>query len=246
MSNVCCVLLCNKKYFPKFMTTCQQLINNGKYKGDICLVVGDDLQTTINNHKFIINNKIIIKYFPDIKFPDSFYSSMLSLNRPPHWNKKMFQWHKLYLFDVFFKKWEYIFYLDCGIKIFDNIQPIIDCKKENKLLAHSDAYPEYEWKFSNQFDNNHQLHSEYDLNMDYFQTTIMLYDTNIINDNTFTDLYNLSVKYPISKTNDQGIIALYFTNINKLWEQIPLKKEDTYFYDYLSRDKNNKYIMTKL
>ena len=52
-------------------------------------------------------------------------------------------------------------------------------------------------------------------------------------------------RYPISITNDQGIIALYFTNIKPLFKQIKTHNEILYFYDYLSRNKNNKYIILK-
>ena len=41
--DVCVVFLCNKAYFNKFINTCNQLITNGKYNGNICLVIGDDL-----------------------------------------------------------------------------------------------------------------------------------------------------------------------------------------------------------
>jgi len=44
--NVCAVFLCDKTYFYKFIYTCNQLITNGKYNGNICLVVGDDLQNS--------------------------------------------------------------------------------------------------------------------------------------------------------------------------------------------------------
>jgi hypothetical protein len=44
--------------------------------------------------------------------------------------------------------------------------------------------------------------------------------------------------------NDQGIIALYFTNIQPLFKQIKTHNEFIHFYDYLSRN-NNKYIMLK-
>ena len=74
---------------------------------------------------------------------------------------------------------------------------------------------------------------------------MMLYHTEIINDNTFDDLLNLTFEYPISRTNEQGIIALYFTNIKPLFKQMRLYNETTYFYDFLSRNKNNKYIMLK-
>ena len=163
---------------------------------------------------------------------------------------KRFQWHKLNLFNVFFKKWNYILYLDCGINIFDDISPILEDATNNTLLAHSDSYPTYEWKLNNQFDKNiadyfSKLNNKYDLNIDYFQTTIMLYDTNIIESDTYDNLLNLSQEYPISRTNDQGIIALYFTNIKPLFKQIKIRNEYTHFYDYLRRSKENKYIMVK-
>ena len=82
-------------------------------------------------------------------------------------------------------------------------------------------------------------------NRDYFQTTIMLYDTKIIQNDTYDNLLNLLIQYPISMTNDQGIIALYFTAVQPLFKQIKTHHEDQYFYDYLSRNYNNKYIMLK-
>ena len=41
--SICFVFVCNKNYFSKFINTCNELITNGKYKGDICLVIGNDL-----------------------------------------------------------------------------------------------------------------------------------------------------------------------------------------------------------
>ncbi len=140
--------------------------------------------------------------------------------------------------------------MDCGINIFSDVSPIINEFSENTLLAHSDAYPNYEWKLHNQFDKNNieyfsKLNNTYNLNNDYFQTTMMLYDTKIIKDDTYNNLLNLLIEYPISITNDQGIIALYFTNIQPLFKQIKTHNKFTHFYDYLSRNHNNKYIMLK-
>ncbi len=73
----------------------------------------------------------------------------------------------------------------------------------------------------------------------------MLYDTTIIENDTYDNLLKLSTKYPISITNEQGIIALYFTSIKPSFKQIKTRNEFIYFYDYLSRNINNKYIMLK-
>ena len=251
MKDVCVVFLCNKAYFHKFINTCNQLITNGKYNGNICLVVGDDL----NNDKvldvdFIKKNNITIKYFPNISFSNDFLIVNDKIKSDGRNLSKKFQWHKLHLFNTFFKRWDYIFYIDCGMNIFSDISPILNEVTENTLLAHSDAYPTYEWKLHTQFDKNNtefftKLDKTYKLNIDYFQTTIMLYDTKIIQDDTYDNLLKLSMEYPISRTNEQGIMALYFTNIQSLFKQIKTHNEHIYFYDYQSRNYNNKYIMLK-
>ena len=251
MDKYCVVFVCNKNYFDKFVNTCNQLITKGKYKGNICLVIGSDLQgDKVLECDFIRNNNIIIQYFPNIYFTKEFLEVNNKINCGGSNITKRFQWHKLNLFNVFFKKWNYILYLDCGINIFDDISPILEDATNNTLLAHSDSYPTYEWKLNNQFDKSiadyfSKLNNKYDLNIDYFQTTIMLYDTNIIESDTYDNLLNLSQEYPISRTNDQGIIALYFTNIKPLFKQIKIRNEYTHFYDYLRRSKENKYIMVK-
>jgi hypothetical protein len=126
---------------------------------------------------------------------------------------------------------------------------MINLATKNRLLAHSDAYPSYKWKLSVQFDQNHELYKElnekFTLDINYFQTTIMLYSTDIIEDNTFKELYDLTLKYPISNTNDQGIISLYFTNIKNVWRQIQTMDGNNSYYSYLERNHNNKFIMIK-
>ena len=250
--NTCVVFLCNKKYFNKFINSCNQLITNGKYSGNICLVIGDDLNNdNLIKSNFIKNNNILVKYFPDISFPNDFNINIKNVKSDGRNINKKFQWHKLHLFNTFFKQWDYIFYLDCGIKIFSDISPMLKECKQNTLLAHSDSYPSFQWKLHIQFYKTNieyfkKLNNKYNLNIDYFQTTIMLYDTKIIENNTYDDLLNLSIEYPISRTNEQSIIALYFTNIKPYWKQIKTHNKNTYFYDYMSRNKSNKYIMLKM
>ena len=249
--SICVGFMVNKPYFEKFIDTCYQLVNNGKYKGDICLLIGDDLKDdSLLNHNIITDNNVIIKYFPNIQFPSEFTAINNTINSDGRNLTKKFQWHKLHFFNTFFKKWNYVFYIDCGMSILNDISPILKEIKPNKLLAHSDAYPTYVWKLHNQFDTAKELYNEmskkYNMNIDYFQTGIMLFDTSIITDDTFNDLYKLALLYPISRTNEQGIIALYFTNINPLFEQIKIKNDDTYFYDYTNRDKSSRYIMVKV
>ena len=247
---ICVVFLCNKAYFEKFLYTCILLFRDGKYRGDICLVIGDDLYNShLLQHPFILRNKIIVKYFMDFYFDDDFLRIQKSLDRSEDWFKKIFQYHKFHLFNTYFKRWDYIFYLDCDITIMSDIAPMIQSRQPNTLLAHSDAYPKYEWKLDWQFVKHNpyyeKLNKKYNLTTDYFQTTMMLYDTRIIEPDTMENLYNLVKEYPISVTNDQGIVSLYFTNIKPLYKQIQIQNDDTYFYDYSMNKKDKPYIMFK-
>jgi hypothetical protein len=246
----CCVVFtCNSAYFSKFEETCSQLINNGKYTGDICLVIGNDLiGSECLECEFIKMNKIQIKHFPDFEFPSHVMESFSKLKREAFWNKKLFQFHKFHIFNTFFKQWSRIFYIDCGVRIFAPIAPMLDTFTPGKILAHSDAFPYYKWNLEVQFDKLEpyysDLKSKYDLTVDYYQTTIMYFDTDILSENIPQELFNLTCTYPISLTNDQGIISLYFIN-KGLFHQIALRNRDTYFYDYLSRGSKYKYIMLK-
>ena len=248
--SVCAVFLCNKPYFDKFLYTCQQLLTNGQYTGPICLVIGDDLQhDPCLQHPLIQQANVAIKYFPTHKFSNEFLYIQSKMNRGAHWFQKLFQYHKLYLFDTYFKKYDYILYLDCSITIFSDVAPILNERRPNTLLAHSDAYPTYQWTLAGQFEKGNvfytELSSKYNLLQNYFQTTMMLYDTAIIEPDTYQNMFNLLMKYPISITNDQAIIALYFSVIHPRFQQLRIQNDTNYFYDYLSRGSDKPYIMLK-
>ena len=89
-----------------------------------------------------------------------------------------------------------------------------------------------------------ELAARYDLRSDYFQTTMMYFDTAILAEGLPQKLFELACQFPICRTNDQGIIALYFLK-QRLFRQICLQNRETYFYDYLRRDPTYRYIMLK-
>tara|TARA_Y100000816_G_C26108444_1_gene590253 strand:+ start:6086 stop:7066 length:981 start_codon:yes stop_codon:yes gene_type:complete len=247
---LCVVFVTNQKYLEKFYATCSQLRSVGNYKGDVCLIIGDDLNNSeFRENEFITKNNIIVKHYPDTQFTPEFLEKQKQLNRESFWVEKLFQYHKLYLFTDYFKKWDYIFYLDCGITILNDITPMMEIREKNTLLAHSDSYPKYNNNLDYQFDTFQpefqKLRETYSLNKDYPQTTIMLFDTCLIEDDMRNKLWELAQTYPISVTNDQGIIALHFTCINPVFKQIPMKNNETYFYDYFLRNYGEPYIMVK-
>jgi hypothetical protein len=247
----CIVFLCNKRYLSKFSKTLKMLRDNGKYDGDITLIIGNDLKEQEIKLKEEYN--IQVKYFPDFKFDEEFMKNFNSLNRSSQWRNKIMQYHKFHIFDIYFKQWKYILYLDCGINILRPIQPILDVKKADILLARNDPWGPFinKWSLGTQFDQTHPIFNELNEKFNlldvknYFNTSFMLFDTNIIQKNISNELYNLSLKYPLAITNDQAIIALYFICINKKWEEIKIEDDIQYYYDYKPRNKSKPYIMHK-
>ena len=207
------------------------------------MLVGNDInvKSLSELHFFKQYPQILIRQEPDITFPDNVVQAINATNaKCDKFGYKLFQYHKFYLFTPFFKQWSYVFYIDCGAKIYDNIQPVLDCATPGTIVAHSDAYPTYQWKLKDQFLEGI---SEIIRNNDYFQSTIMLYSTDIIDGtNTFSKLCELTALYPHCRTNDQGILNLAFAN---QWKQIPLVHEKKYIYDFYVRHDNMPYIMTK-
>jgi len=133
--------------------------------------------------------------------------------------------------------------------ILNDIENIINEKEQDKIIAHSDAFDKYEILLNCQFDETNELfnllNNKYNLNIDYFQTGMMLIDTNIISNNTKKNLIELAEEFPISKTNEQGIIALYYTNIENKYKPIRISNDKYNLYDFCRRNKTAEYIMFK-
>lgn len=248
MSNNCIILMCDKPYLDKAKNTINQLRETGKYQDDIVLLIGDDLKDDD-----ILIDDVIIKYFPNID-----RTSVVEILKTKHISdgreiNKLFQWHKIHIFDMYFKQWKKCLYIDAGMHIFNPIDRLISLDCTDKLIAHSDSYPTFEWKLKIQFDSKEfpelyeELYSTYDLEIDYFQSGILLYDTNIIEENTKNFLLELSNKYINSRTNEQGIMNIYFNCIKKIWSPIIIKDNEIYYYDYWERNnlKCTDYIMLK-
>lgn len=252
MKNICIILVTNKAYIKKAKVTLNRIRKVGNYKGDVVFLIGNDLKDEIKTHN-IEKKNTFVKYFPDIDRG----GIVEELKKKPTGDgreiNKIFQWHKLHCFDIYFKKWKKCFYIDVGMYIFKSIDKILNLDCENKLIAHSDAYPTYERKLKSQFDSKQfpdlykELYDKYDLESDYFQSGIMLYDTKLIVEQTKNNLLELSNKYINSITNEQGILNIYFNCIKKVWEPIVIKDEQTHYYDYWERFnlKWNNYIMLK-
>lgn len=236
------------KYFPKFYLN---LRSKGEYSGQIVVITS--LITPTFLIKFINKkNKVTVLRFKKLKFSksaNSYLNNLQTGNQPNRHKTKPFQWHKVNLFNEKIKKWKYVFYLDVNMTIHHNINHILKVKPENKIFARSDSYPEFKNNLSSQFDKTKKqynvLKNEYDLSKNnYFQTGILYFDTNIITKKSIEQIINLIEKYPITLTNEQGILNLYVEKYKIKVEELPINLEGymSYFYWLV---KGKKIIITK-
>jgi hypothetical protein len=240
------------KYLRRYLFSfIKQVRVVGKYKGEILVITS--LFTPAILLKIILRDeKIKVFRFKRIKFSKSTNDTLNKINvlGKPNRNKtKKFQWHKFHLFDEKLKIWDQIFYIDINMKIHFDINPILELNPTNKLFARADSYPRYDHDLSSQFFKEsiyyEKLNKNYDLSKkDYFQTGIMFYDTKIIKKDTKDNLIKLVEKFPLSTTNEQGIMNLHFGFDIKNYQELDVNVGEYVTYYYWMK-KGEKIIITK-
>lgn len=229
-----------RKYLNKFVN---QVRENGKFRGEIIVLTSSFTITSLlrikdrNNVTFIKQKKI--------KFDKNTEDSLRNLdtnNQPNRHIKKNFQWHKLHLFDICLKKWDFIFYIDINMEINHDINPILKERPLACLYANPDDITgENGWTLETQFDKNHTdfqgLQNMYNLQVkDYFQSGIMYFDTDIVSIQTKEDLLKLVRRYPFTLTNEQAILNLYFYFQKNIYQMLPPISEGIKNYSYWKAD----------
>lgn len=256
MVKICIVLVSNFNYFEKLIKTYQQIREIGKYDGDIVIIYGNDMIEHMNDefrNKFY--EKTILKYFPDMDRTEinEIYKTKPVMKKRYELLKE-FQYHKLYIFHSFFKQWDRVMYIDAGTTIYNPILPLLNVNCDDCLLAQRVTdFPLYSLKLSCEFENDlykdlyDDIAKKYDLDIDHFISSLIYFDTKLIEDDTYENLEKLSKKYINCINNDQSILNLYFTSYKKVWKPIPMivKNQRLYIYRKPRSTKYTDYIMVK-
>ena len=252
MSENVLVLMTNESYSAKCLRTVWECRNIGKYFGDIVLISHPELQENAGYIQSCASLRATPVFFPliDLKHILAKIQECPLNDTDGRELKKTFQWQKIHIFNTYFKKWKTLFYIDAGMRIIQDINIFFTFPRPTSILAHCDTYPVYDLCIMNQFNRTArpelfaELSATYNLNRTVYQTGIMLFHTDIIQENTVDELLLLANKYPISRTNEQGIMNLYF--IDKL-SQVPVYRENRFLYDFWERFglHGSKYTMLK-
>ncbi len=240
------------KFLRKYATTfISNLRNQGNYQGEVLIL------TSLITPTFLIkiikkDNNVSVVRLPKIKFDKKTKKRFLSLNtndQPNRFKKKNFQWFKLNLFHMRLKEWDKIFYLDINLTIHKNLNDLLKIEVDDLFLAKADGYPDYNRLLISQFDKGQpeikQMEKKFNLYAnDYFQTGLMYFDTSIIHKDMIDDILKIAEEFPVSITNEQGVLNLYFQNRKGVFKELPEYLGDDIIY-YYWMIKNKSILITK-
>ena len=238
------VFVANNDYLNKAFQTIYEVRTIGQWTDDIIVLTTAEIAG--NQENIALCNSLNTKFriLPEYNFSKTldFLNSKQQHENSHYVKHRMFQFMKFYIMDPWFKQWDIVFYMDAGVKVQGDLNRMkAACKPSYSLLAHSDSYPEYkktletQFEFSIDSDISERLLMTYNLKCESFQSTILIFDTRIIEDGTVDRLFELMNLYPIMTLNDQSIFNLLFTCERGLWK--PLEKADSigFLYDFHER-----------
>jgi SAM-dependent methyltransferase len=250
-------LVATQSYLDKAFVTIGQARTIGNWNDDIVLIVSDDVVFT-TEHRRIIESLTLVIHIVQSRNVDRVLAFWRRHPTHPRYEYTMSRpgiYVKYNVFDVYFKQWNIVFYLDAGAVILGDLGRFKkSCEPKGCLHAHSDAYPTYERKLSGQFAielldplEAVMMRRKYPMECDYFQSTVMIFDSSILQPGIPDTLFAMYERYPVSVTGDQAILNLYFTLRQPIWRQLPLKDDRGFLYDFHERDgySVNDYVILK-
>src|SRR4030042_1332639 len=127
---------------------------------------------------------------------------------------------KLYLFTSEFKKWGHVIYLDADIIVKASLEELTKTKGIS-AISHFETIMNNlrDMKISSEKDTKRMINllkeKQYNLNTPFFNGGVIVFDTNIIKENIFEDLFNL-INFIDS---EERMLNVYFY---KRWKKLPL------------------------
>ena len=173
MKNVI-VSVASPDYIQYFLPMIQSSIDEGKWDGDFCLIVNEDIESELAN-------KLIQKGVHIFKTPQ------LPENPTIHW-------HKIYLFDGYFKKWDWVLYCDLDVLFLNPIELNLSEKDKNFIYTKKDDLSFMEHFSDNESKEKDLIYEKYG-DGDALQSCFLLYHSDMIDSNYFKKLYDAYLYY---------------------------------------------------
>jgi lipopolysaccharide biosynthesis glycosyltransferase len=192
------VIISDGNYLEHAKSLFSNVKNEGKWDGDLCLIANN-----LDGH--------------DLSDFDKFGIKILHRNCD---NKFRINLH---VFDIYFKQWDYVIYMDCDFMVFKDLNKFLDKYNTNFIGLLADVEPfkikDYlcqGWGLGDKNSALSKLEGKYDLNKNGFNAGFFSFNTKIINNDTLNELFGLENEikdvnnHIIPTGSDQPIFNLYF------------------------------------
>jgi hypothetical protein len=235
------VTLCDRGYFPRALTTIEDLRTRGRWYGDIVLICVDFEPDLGPVTEFSIAVRRVTHIDTDGLVAQLRAKPIRSQADGRHFGK-LHQWDKLGVFDAYFRRWGRVVFLDAGLRCFDSVGALLDLPYEGRLLAPDDSDP---------YDNGNRFRVQLDLEANpaaagavladfspaildarYFLNCIFVYDTALLSQVSLTELEAAMNKYPICMCNEMGIMNLFFSFKLGVWTAFPQRVGAKYLFGW--------------
>ena len=160
---------------------------------------------------------------------------------------------KTAVFSVFFKQWRRVLWLDARNDIHYPLEPFFSSiNSESAFLANPDAWPAASSILRDHFFSDcdpvlmARVERRFDLHSEYFQSTLMLFDTSLILNDTLTTVAELYNELSRVASSDQIIFSLYWHQIRSVYQPLPYRLPGSLMvpYDFTPRIRTARYIVT--
>lgn len=239
-------LISDLAYFEKAKKTIVDLRSRGNWRGSIVFITIDfDLNPNFKDFYNITEKKFesidktqLLENIGAQGFSNSDKRELYKLN----------QWEKLHIFDVYFKQWNRVVFLDAGLRVLDDVVYLLELDYKNKILAPIDGkhYQHNLFKDQISYDKSHFVEKfmndfgESVLQSNHMLNCIWIYDTSILEICNKDQLIKAMNDYPICKTNEMCIMNMLFHFKYHLWSPFPVKSSNNkYLFDWCELNNPN-------
>ena len=243
------VTLCDENYFRKAIRTIRDLRTVGQWEGDIVLISVGFTPSQDLCESYRVKN-VQFSGIPIKSLIDYYKANPLSIaTLDARETKKGTQWEKLHVFDMYFRAWDCILFMDAGLRVLDSVHAFFSLTWKGRIMALDDTWNDPIKKFRCQVEmtNNpsaiQALIGEYGsgiLDEHYFLNCIWIFDTSLITETTKQEMIDITNKYPVWRTNEMGVMNVFFHFHLRAWTPFPtLTKNGKYLFEWCELNRPN-------
>jgi len=227
------VTLSDQAYLPRAMRTIRDVRGPGRYWGPLVYVAVDF--DPPGNFCDLYEVEIWRRRRIDTSVLDEKIRARPFTGGDGREHTKTAQWSKIHAFDPEFeRRWQRLVFLDAGLRVFHNLEPVFAHPWEGSIVAHSEDPKRFGSQLETRADPDAlaQLvelvraagHVKGDLlDETFFLNCFWIYDTTL-NDGVHQRLCELMEGFPIFRTNEMGAMNVYFQMLRRLWRPLQIDR----------------------